>query len=185
MTESTIIHTKLDGQLTLGSQCTAGGGAFSAAAGINSGADTYTVAYQAGDLSLSIPQASVSNYLDRGKFTSPPSIRYGDDQAITFSFSAYFRDLTDSGAPALIDIINNEGYAGSNWVSTLSTSIASDDAEVFTIDLRWIVTNQGSASDVHKLVLPYCTVNLAIAEGDPNTVTINGTCWASEPSVIL
>jgi len=185
MSESTIIHTKLDGVLTLGSQCTAGGGAFSASAGINSGADTYTVAYEAGDLSLTIPQATISSYLDRGKFTLPPSVRYGDDQAITFSFSAYFRDLTDSSAPALVDIISNQGYAGSNWVSTLSTSIAADDAEVFAIDLRWVVTNQGDATDVHKLVLSACTVNCAIAEGDPNTVTISGTSWAVEPSVLL
>lgn len=185
MAESTIIHTKLDGELTLGSQCTAGGGSFSASAGINTGADSYIVQFEAGDLSLTIPQATISHYLDRGKFRSPPSLRYGDDQAITFSFSAYFRDLTNDSSPALVDIINNEGYAGSNWVSTLSTSIASDDAEVFTIDLRWIVTNQGDATDVHKLVLPFCTVNCAIAEGDPNTVTINGTSWAAEPSVIL
>ena len=185
MTESTIIHTKLDGQLTLGSQCTAGGGAFSAAAGINSGADTYTVSFEAGDLSLTIPQQTVSHYLDRGKITDPPSIRYGDDQTITFSFSAYFRDLTDSGAPALVDIVSNQGYAGSNWVSTLSTSIASDDAEVFSVDLRWVITNQGNASDVSKLVLPYCTLNGAIAEGDPNMFTINGTCWSLAPSVIL
>ena len=185
MSESTVIHTKLDGQLTLGSQCTAGGGAFDATAGINSGADTYTVAFEAGDFSLTIPQQSISSYLDRGKITSPPSVRYGDDQAITFSFSAYFRDLTDSAAPALVDVINNQGYAGSNWVSTLSTSISSDDAEVFTIDLRWVVTNQGDATDIHKLVLPYCTVNLSISEGDPNQVTINGTSWAVAPSVIL
>ncbi|MAH45426.1 hypothetical protein CMI37_06330 [Candidatus Pacearchaeota archaeon] len=185
MTESTIIHTKLDGELTLGSQCTAGGGSFSASAGINSGADTYTVSFEAGDLSLTIPQQNVSNYLDRGKIGSTPSLRYGDDQPITFSFSAYFRDLTDAAAPALVDIINNEGYAGSNWVSTLSTSIASDDAEVFCIDLRWVVTNQGNAADVHKLVLPFCTVNCAIAEGDPNTVTINGTSWSLAPSVVL
>tara|TARA_Y100000310_G_scaffold212967_1_gene213866 strand:- start:679 stop:1236 length:558 start_codon:yes stop_codon:yes gene_type:complete len=185
MSESTVIHTKLDGVLTLGSQCTAGGGAFSASAGINSGADTYTVAYEAGDLSLTIPQQSVSSYLDRGKFTSPPALRYGDDQSISFSFSCFFRDLTDSAAPALVDIISNQGYAGSNWVSTLSTSIASDDAEVFTIDLRWVVTNQGDATDVHKLVLPYCTVNCTIAEGDPNTVTISGTSWAVAPSVLL
>ncbi len=163
MTESTIIHTKLDGELTLGSQCTAGGGSFSASAVVNSGADSYSVSFEAGDLSLTIPQATISHYLDRGKIRNPPSIRYGDDQPITFSFSAYFRDLTDAAAPALVDIINNEGYAGSNWVSTRSTSIASDDAEVFTIDLRWVVTNQGNAADVHKLVLPYCTVNCAIA----------------------
>jgi hypothetical protein len=188
MTESSIIHSRLDGEITLGSQCTAGGGAFSASAGINSGADSYTVAFEAGDLSITLPgrTATVSNYLDRGKFTTPPSIRYGaDEQAITFSFSAYFRDLTDSAAPALLDIINNEGYAGSNWISTLSTSIASDDAEVFAVDLRWVITNQGNAADVSKLVLPYCTLSCTIAEGDPNNITINGTSWAVEPSVML
>jgi len=185
MSESTIIHTKLDGVLTLGSQCTAGGGAFSASAAINSGADTYTVAFEAGDFSLTIPQPAISSYLDRGKFTSPPALRYGDDQAMTFSFSAYMRDLTDSAAPALIDIINGEGYAGSNWVSTLSSTIADDDSEVFSVDLRWVITNQGDATDISKLVLPFCTVNLSLAEGDPNTVSISGTSWASEPSVIL
>jgi len=185
MTESTIIHTKLDGQLTLGSQCNAGGGSFSASAAVNTGADSYTVAFETGDLSLTIPQQAVSNYLDRGKIGGTPSLRYGDDQAITFSFSAYFRDLTDAAAPALVDIISNQGYAGSNWVSTLSTSNSSDDAEVFTIDLLWVVENQGNSADIHKLVLPFCTVNLSIAEGDPNTVSISGTSWAVAPSVLL
>ncbi len=185
MSESTIIHTKLDGVLTLGSQCTAGGGAFSASAAVNSGADSYTVAFEAGDFSLTIPQPAVSSYLDRGGFTSPPSLRYGDAQAMSFSFSCFMRDLTDASAPALIDIINNQGYAGSNWVSTLSTSIADDDSEVFAIDLRWVITNQGDATDVSKLVLPYCTVNLSLSEGDPNSVSISGTSWASKPSVIL
>jgi len=188
MTESSIIHTRLDGEITLGSQCTAGGGAFSASAGVNSGADTYTISFEAGDLAITFPgkAATVSNYLDRGQISSTPSLRYGADESpITFTFNAHFRDLTDSAAPALMDIINGSGYAGSNWVSTLSSSIASDDSEVFTVDVRWVCEDQGNAADVSKLVLEYCTLSCSISEGDPNSISISGTSWAAEPSVIL
>jgi len=186
MAEQTIIHTKLDGLLQFASQCTAATGGFDATGSVATGADSYVVAFEAGDLSLTIPGSAVSSYLDRGKLRSPPALRYGDDQAVTFSFSAYFRDMVSTGSEGLMDILNRTGLVASTpWISTLSSSGSTDDAEVFAVDLMWQVENQGSASDTHLMVLPYCTLSYSLAEGDPNTISISGTSWAAAPSVIL
>jgi len=186
MTESTIVKTKIDGTLTLASQSTAGGGGFVSAGTVASGASSYVVAYEAGDFSMSVPgvQGAVNNFLDRGKITSPASIRLGDQAPITFSFSAYFRQITDSGADTLMDILNQDGNISGNWTSTSSTSIGADDAEVWTVDLKLHITNPGDATDTHFVVLSQCALNYSIAEGDPNTITINGTSFAAAPQYV-
>ena len=70
MAYSTIVKTKRDGTLV-----------------ITDGTNSVTVAYEAGDLSLDIPGPTVNLFLDRGQFGSTPSIRYGDDQPITGTFT--------------------------------------------------------------------------------------------------
>ena len=81
MSESLIVKTKRDGTIKFLD---------------NSGANTYTVAYEAGDLNISIPGPTVISPLDRGSLGSPPSLRYSDDAPITGSFTAYLRDLGDA-----------------------------------------------------------------------------------------
>ena len=186
MAEQTIIHTKLDGLLKFASQSSAAAGGFDATGSTRTGAEEYVVAFEAGDLSLTVGGASISNYLDRGKLGTTPSVRKGDDTPMTFSFSAYFRDLVSSGSAGLMDILNHTGVVASTpWISTLSSSGSADDAEVFAVDLLWSIENQGNAADTHTIVLPYCTLNYSLAEGDPNTISISGTSWAVAPSVLL
>lgn len=186
MAESTVVKTKIDGTLTFASQSTAGGGGFVSAGTVASGASSYVVAYEAGDFSMSVSgvQGAVNNFLDRGKITSPASIRLGDQAPITFSFSAYFRDMTDAGVETLMDILNQTGNVSGNWTSTTSTSIASDDAEVWTVDLKLAIVNPGDASDSHFIVLSQCALNYSMAEGDPNSITINGTSFAAAPQYV-
>jgi len=187
MAESQVVKTRLDGTLTFASQATAGGGGFDSAGAVATGSNSYVVSFETGDLSITSPgpQGAVNNFLDRGKLGAQPSLRLGDEAPLTFSFSAYFRDMTDASTETLMDIVNQSGDVDSNWVSTLSTSASADDAEVFTVDLKWDVTNAGDSSDTHLMVLPFCTLNFSVAEGDPNSVTINGTSWATKPSVLL
>ena len=186
MTESVVVKTKIDGTLTLASQSTAGGGGFVSAGTVASGASSYVVAYEAGDFSMSVPgvQGAVNNFLDRGKITSPASIRLGDQAPITFSFTAMLRHITDSGADTLMDILNQTGNISGNWTSTSSTSIAADDAEVWTVDLKLHITNPGDATDTHFIVLNQCALNYSFAEGDPSSVSISGTSYAVAPQYV-
>lgn len=165
MPYSTIVKTKRDGTLTLLD---------------NGGANSLTVAYESGDFSLNIPQEAVNAFLDRGSLGSPPSLRHGDDQPMTGTFTAYLRDLSDAAYATLEEILMQSGFVGSNWVSTMGAN-----GEVFTLTLRWTVegTNHGDAAD-HTIELPYCHITGALAEGDPNTISISFTSYAVRPTIV-
>ena len=165
MAISTIVKTKRDGTLVLKD---------------NAAANTLTVAYEAGDLSISIPGPAVISPLDRGSLGSPPSLRYSDDQPITGTFTAYLRDLSDAAYATLEEVILQSGEVGASWVSTMGAN-----GEVFTLDLEWTVegTDHGDASD-HVLTLPYCVVTGSLSEGDPNQISISFTSYSVYPSSV-
>jgi hypothetical protein len=163
MPESLILKTKRDGVLKLSD---------------NAAANSYTVSYEAGDLSIAVPGPTVISPLDRGSLGSPPSLRYSDDAPITGSFTAYLRDLTDNGFATLSEIILQTGDVGNNWVSTMGA-----DAEVFTLDLEWTIAGPGAEAD-HVLTLPYCVVTGSISEGDPDQISISFTSYSVYPSAV-
>ena len=165
MSESLIVKTKRDGVLVFKDLAAA---------------NTYTVAFEAGDLNISIPGPSVISPLDRGSLGSPPSLRYSDDAPITGSFTAYLRDLGDAGYSSLSEIITQTGHVGTTWVSTMGAL-----GEVFTLDLEWTIegTNHGDASD-HVLTLPFCVVTGSLSEGDPNQISISFTSYSVYPSSV-
>lgn len=164
MAESTIVKTKRDGTLT-----------FSDLAGANS----YTVSYEAGDLSLTVAGATVNNFLDRGRMPNPPSIRYGDDQPLTGTFTAYLRDMSDAVDVTLFEILTQTGVVGASWVSTMGAT-----GEVFTLKLTWTVagTIHGDAAD-HVCELDHCYVTGSVSEGDPDTISISFTSYVLYPDV--
>lgn len=161
MAESTIVKNMRDGTLTV----------------IN-GANTYEVAYEEGTLNLNIPGPTVANYLDRGRFTSPPSLRLDQDQPMTGSFTARLRDMSDASYATLVEYGTKSG-AVAGYTSTLGAS-----AEVFTSTLRWDVdgTNHGDATD-HRMDLPYTWFTVSLQEGSPDMVTVNFTSYANYPTV--
>ena len=138
-----------------------------------------TVSYEQGDLSVEIPGRTVNNFLDRGEFGEIPSLRWGDDQPITWSFTANLRDLTDDAAGTLMDIITDSGYVGSDWVSTLGAN-----AEVKTFKLTFTIegTDHGDAAD-HTLEMNHCVVTGSISEGDPDTISLSGTSFIVYPTL--
>jgi hypothetical protein len=165
MAESLIVKTKRDGTLT-----------FSDLAAANS----YTVSFEAGDLNLTIPGATVNNFLDRGRFPAGnPAIRYGDDQPLTGTFTAYLRDISDAVDVTLTEILLQSGAVASGWTSTMGVN-----GEVFALKLTWTIAGviHGDASD-HVLELDHCYVTGSLGEGDPDTVTINFTSYTSYPVV--
>ena len=164
MPESTIVKTKRDGTLM-----------FSDLAAAN----TYTVSFEAGDLNLTIPGATVNNFLDRGRLTSPPSIRYGDDQPITGSFSGYLRDISDVAYATLTEILTQTGEVGASWTSTMGAN-----GEVFALKITWTIAGliHGDASD-HVVELDHCYVTGSLAEGDPDVVNLDFTSYVLYPTV--
>jgi len=162
MAESTIIKTKRDGSITF-----TDGTAVTPL--------TYTVAFEAGDLSISIPGETVNLFLDRGRITSPPSIRYGDDQPITFSFTAQLRDVSEG----ITDLVSGRGGATSTWVSTMGAT-----GEVFTLTMAFTIegTEHGDAAD-HVITMNYCHITGSISEGDPSSISISGTAYDVYPTV--
>ena len=166
MAESTIVKVKRDGLLTFKD-------------GTLPAALEYAVSFEAGDLSIAIPGPSVSLFLDRGIMSDPPAIRFADDQPMTGTFTAQFRDVTDAAAPILVDILTNSGFFAASWVST-----GGANAEIKTVDLVWQIegTDHGDPAD-HTITLKHCFVTGSIAEGDPTTVSISFTAYALYPDV--
>lgn len=162
MAEETVIKVKRDGSFT-----------FTDNAGL-----TYTVAYEAGDGTINIPGPSLVLFLDRGRITSPPALRYGDDQPITFSFSAALRDVTASDVAVLNDILCQTGYVSSTWQSTMGAN-----GEVFTTTLGWGVVGaiHGGADATYSL--PYSFVTGSLQEGDPTMINISGTAHVLYPTI--
>lgn len=165
MAISTIRKTKRDGKITLRD---------------NAAAHTLEVAFEAGDLNITIPKTTVSLELDRGSIGSPPDIRYGDDAPITGTFTARLRDLSDAAYATLESILMESGFVSTDWVSTMGAN-----GEVFTLDILWEIegTDHGDATD-HSLILPYCYITGSLAEGDSDIINISFTSYAVLPTSI-
>lgn len=170
MPESLIVKTKRDGTLTF----------------LDNAANSFTVAFEAGDLSVTIPGPSVANFLDRGRFPAGnPSIRYQDDAPITGSFSAYLRDFDDGGTGAnttLTEIISRSGLCDPStgtWVSTMGAT-----GEVFALTLLFQIegTDHGDPAD-HLMQLDYTVLSGSISEGDPDTISLTFSSYSLYPTV--
>jgi hypothetical protein len=158
MAESNIVKVKRDGTISL-------------LDGTSPSPLSYVISAEPGDFNISVPAEVKNDFLDRGRLVG--SVRYGDDQAVTGSFSVYYRGglSVDGAAAALLDILNGTAfsYAASPWISTLGAS-----AEVKTVDLVFTVegTDFGDAAD-HVCTIEDCSIeSYSIAEGDPNTISI-------------
>ena len=162
MSYSTVVKTKRDGLLSLADNAGFGG------------ANTLDLAYEPGDWQMNAPQETRVDFLDRGRLVS--STRYGDDQALNGSFSNCFRDATDASEATMFDILNQSGYVGANWTSTLGAN-----AEVFTVDLRLTIegSDHGDGAD-HTITVTDVSLDYGLAEGVPNTTSTN---WKSHTDV--
>lgn len=156
MAEQLPIHTKRDGILTISD---------------DGDTNTYTIAYEAGDLAVTRPGSAEILILDRGVIGPVPSLRQGDDAPITFTFTAYLREVSNDTEAVLMDICNWKGFVASDWVSTLSGS------DVKTVTVRYTIdgTNLGIADKTIRF--DYCVLKASFSEGDPSSVSISGTSY--------
>lgn len=135
-----------------------------------------TIQFESGDFSISGLSANsnteVTTYLDRG---SLGSVRLTNQSFPTWSFSAHMVEFSDSVEKTLWDAVHKS--AGTPWASAVSTITNSD---VYGLDCVINIegTSLGEATD-HTLTLVGNRITLDFAEGDPNSFTVNGTCYGT------
>jgi hypothetical protein len=165
MAVSTIVKTKRDGTLT-----------------IKDGTGTpleLVIAYEQGDLNISIPGPTVNAYLDRGQFGATPALRYGDDQPITGTFTAYLRHPTDASDEVLLDLLTQSGQIGTNWVSTLG---ANAEVAAYTLVFAIAGLSLGDSAN-YSITCNHCVFSGSVGEGDPNSISVSFTSYDLYPTV--
>lgn len=149
---SSIVKTKRDGEVTL----------------IDGAANTYIANFQVGDFSFEEVKPELITIRDRATIVGA---RNGDDQESTLSFTCHLRALTDSGNDVLLDFVNGQ-LSGSALTSTGGVGY-----EPFMCTVRYIInaTSLGDAKQYQANFLK-CRLTASITEGDPDSISITGTC---------
>lgn len=163
MSESTIPYTKRDGLIV-----------FSDAGAVH----TYTVEFEPGDLSVTVPGTATTVIMDRGSLENVV-LRKGDDAPCELSFTCYLRELGSSDHATILDIAHHrEGsYVADNWVST-------GDTDVFQVDVTVIYSGAAFGAADEEVVFGKCVVRANYSEGDPNTVSVTITSHVSKPTIL-
>jgi hypothetical protein len=162
MPQSNIVRTLRDGQIV-----------------ITNGTVSFTLDKEVGDFAFEVPIVEPQLFLDRNEITATPDVRKGADQPMTGSFSAHFRDPGSPSAAyaTLLDIcVRVVGdYAATSMTSTLS---ATSDLPTYSIAYTVIGTTF-SESD-KTLTFPFAFLTASFAEGDPNTINVSWTSYATK-----
>ena len=136
----------------------------------------FKVPFTEGDLSFDAPQPSQLVVRERGKFTDPPVVMEGEDQAVTFSFSAKLQGITDAAAILLTDMITRNGFFESDWVSTLDPC-----SDFIGVHAQWQL--EGEASGIR---FQHCVVTGSIdTSGDFIMINVTGTAYSKKPLVAV
>ena len=159
MAASTVVKNFADGTLAL----------FDGAGSPN----TITASFSQGDMSIDglvEDQREISAYETRGVLKS---VRKTTRVYPSGSFSIMLTDLSDASDTTVVDFcLKQNSFSGNT--STLTGS----DVYAIKITLAVEGTNFGDAND-HSITLDDCRCTLAIAEGDPSTVTVSFTCYGA------
>jgi len=137
---------------------------------------TLTVPFTAGDVAISGIAAdalgrATNAYETRGVLVG---LRRGAREYPTFSMSVMVADLSDGSNTTILDFIRKKGA----YTANKSTTEAKGD--VYTIDIVLTIegTALGDAAD-HTFTLEDVDCRADFSEGEPNTLTINGTIYVT------
>jgi len=133
---------------------------------------THTVDFDVGDIQLSGLAETLQEvvaYESRGVLKS---VRHTTRTYPTFSASIMMTDVSDDVDATVIDFLLKQ-----NSFSANASTIAGG---VYCVDITFTVegTDVGDDED-HTIVLEDVHITLAIAEGDPNTITLEGTVYGT------
>lgn len=156
MAASTVVKHLYDGTITLE----------------DGAANSLTVPFSVGDFSLDgvmESQRDVQAYQTRGTLNS---VRLSARNFPSLSFSAQLADVSDATDGTVIDFCNKQGSFSGNS-STLS------DSDVYAIKITLSIDYDGGGGEAaHTIACDDVHVTQAIAEGEPDTISISGTCYA-------
>lgn len=107
-------------------------------------------------------------YETRGKMAS---VRKAGRTYPTLSFSALVAEFTEATTGTLLDLI-----MGWNNFSARVTTLGRGDVMTFDVTFTMEGTDYGDAAD-HVIVCKDVHISADFAEGDPNTLTFNGTVY--------
>jgi hypothetical protein len=130
-----------------------------------------TVDYEEGNFSFEQTKSDRTIIRDRGTIKS---VRRGDDQPITGSFTIYMRQFTSSSAGSVLDFINKTGSYSSNV--SASSAVSTDEYAIniiFEVDGDAVGDSDGDT----LATFDTCICTASFAEGDPNTITISFECF--------
>lgn len=162
MAHSTVVKNFRDGTLSI-------------ADGAGSPA-THTVAFEAGDFSISgltsetsSKQYELATYMDRGDLQS---IRRTTQTFVSGSFTMHLVDLSDGSYSTAMDLMLKRGSHASA-VSTLGAT-----ADVYAVKLTLTVEESDHSGDAdHTIILDDCVCSVDVAEGDPGSISISFTSY--------
>lgn len=127
-----------------------------------------------GDLSVEGLQHKLRPVLAYQTRGALKSIRHGEREFPTFSFTAMLTDFSEATSGTIFDVVAKDGAFGSA-VSTYGAN-----ADVLTYKLTWDVegTDFGDSAD-HQITLDDCHITISVTEGQPNTFNVSGTVYGA------
>jgi hypothetical protein len=130
-----------------------------------------TVSYEEGNFSFDQTKSDRIVIRDRGTIGS---VRKGDDQPITGSFTIYMRQFTSASAGSVLDFINKTGSYSSNVSS--SSAVSTDE---YAINIIFEVDGDAVGDSDGDTIATFdtCICLAAFSEGDPNQITISFECY--------
>lgn len=140
-----------------------------------------TVPADVGDFTWDVPGASIDIFPKRGKITSTPLARKGEESPVGFAHSFYQLDVgSPTGAyKTLTDAIIRwqGGYAEANFSSTLANSDLNACTATYTI-------SGAATGDTDRVIgFPFSVLRLSSAEQRPNTGSVTGVSIAVKPTL--
>jgi hypothetical protein len=153
-----------------------GANAFTAAGAAAAGATVFEVTRMPGDFSRDQPGEGDVDPLDRGEVMFDQSPILTDDAGMTGSFTCYYTEETDAAALALLDILNERGFA-----AALPNVVA--NGERLYCDIKRTYTAPGNPADTHGTVFRQCRLTYSESTADPVTISVNWKSRETRPSI--
>lgn len=158
MAYSTAPKVRRDGKITLKD-------------GTSPTAISLEVAYEEGNFTFDQTKSDRIVIRDRGTIGS---VRKGDDQPISGSFTIYMRQFTSASAGSVLDFINKTGSYSSN--ASVSSTVATDE---YAINIEFEVDGDAVGDDDGDTTATFdtCICTASFSEGDPNTINVSFECF--------
>lgn len=158
MAETTVIKSRCDGLIILSD-------------GTSPTPLSYTVALEAGDLSVTPMRFTYTDLFDRCEIVG--SRKTGVEPG-SISFSVHMRQFTGGTDGSIIDFIEGTGA----YSARVSTDAGEYEGNVLQVAYTAEGTNFGDSAD-HTITFGKCRLFWSFAEGEPNTINIEGTVLAA------